>query len=227
MSSFRFAFVIACLTILSVQAAEKRKIEVFFESLCPACQQFIQSSFTSFSKAEGHSDLAEVIFYPYGNAHESRVGTKYQFTCQHGANECFGNLIETCAVNKFKKALQEQFLTCLESYISYYGNDFTKTANYCLTNYPTDKTNLWNCVKSDEGNQLQHKVAQATNALQPAHQYVPWIVVDGVHDSDAENAILEDMLSYLCQNGSDSQACQGRRVGTKFLSDVDNKCYAN
>jgi hypothetical protein len=27
---------------------------------------------------------------------------------------------------------------------------------------------------------------------------VPWVVVNGAHDTDAENAVEEDMVAYVC-----------------------------
>ena len=40
-------------------------------------------------------EIMNISFVPYGNARETyRPETKlYQFYCQHGADECYGNLI--------------------------------------------------------------------------------------------------------------------------------------
>lgn len=35
-----------------------------------------------------------ITLVPYGNAKESQQGSTYTWTCQHGTNECFGNLLE-------------------------------------------------------------------------------------------------------------------------------------
>ena len=37
------------------------------------------------------------------------------------------------------------------------------------------------------------------------HTHVPWIIVDGVHDSDVELQIIESLMDYLC--GSDRSKC--------------------
>ena len=37
-------------------------------------------------------------------------------------------------------------------------------------------------IQSSEGNALLHYMGVATEQLSPPHNYVPWIVVDGVHN---------------------------------------------
>ena len=225
MASMKIIFFVICSIVISIAA--KKKIEVHFESLCPGCQEFITTSFTKFSQAEQHELLADVVFYPYGNAYQKFDGKLWQFTCQHGTNECVGNLVETCAVKKFDTEVAYIFLSCLESNLSHYANDFTKTSNWCLTNYPTQKTDLWNCVQSTEGNTLQHEIASYTEGLRPIHKWVPWIIVDGVHDSIVENAVLDDMLSYLCQDQTNIAACVGVKENKFLFEKNDNKCYIN
>ena len=43
------------------------------------------------------------------------------------------------------------------------------------------------------GNTLLHEFAVATEALEPPHTYVPWIVIDG--DSDEESGELEVVMN--------------------------------
>jgi interferon gamma-inducible protein 30 len=43
-------------------------------------------------------------------------------------------------------------------------------------------------------------VAVATDKMSPAHQYVPWITVNGQHSSTTENAVFSNMVSFICKN---------------------------
>ncbi len=66
---------------------------LYYETLCPYCRQFIaQQLFKAYNTI---LDIINITIVPYGNAHEIYDATtrRYEFTCQHGADECVGNLI--------------------------------------------------------------------------------------------------------------------------------------
>ena len=170
------------------------QIDVYVESLCPDCMGFIADSFKEFHNNPDHEKLANVTFYAFGNAKENKNGSNWEFTCQHGPNECYGNILETCAQNIFPKNEFHSFLICLESNILETGKNFDKSAANCIS----DKSILqevMDCVNSPLGNILEHIVAQATPS---DHKYVPWILFNGVHNTNIENQILNDMTNFLC-----------------------------
>jgi interferon gamma-inducible protein 30 len=72
-------------------------IELYTESLCPDCLSFILSSFKKAITTADIYKIADIRVYPYGNARWAKNGSTYSFTCQHGARECDGNIIEVCA----------------------------------------------------------------------------------------------------------------------------------
>jgi len=219
-------FIFTCLLLvelcISQQSHVKNNlpvIDVFIESLCPDCMDFIGGSFKQFQQAVDHQELAVVNFYPYGNAHESWDGTAWNFDCQHGANECYGNTIEACALEHLSKEEGYNFLICIEGNIRRLSKDFDKTLEYCVSEQNIRKTIL-ECAKGSEGNSLMHNVAQKT----PNHNYVPWVHYNGVHDVNIENQILSNLLGFLRGQikGADINA-------TAFLStsaNIENKsCY--
>jgi len=60
--------------------------------------------------------MCDLQAYPYGNAKERRTNKGWEYTCQHGADECVGNMVEVCALNMIKDQLTRlQFLVCLET----------------------------------------------------------------------------------------------------------------
>jgi len=192
---FSLFFLVLLNGIISVTTPN---IEVYFESLCGGCEDFIGASFKRFYNTQGHENLAKISFYPYGNANEQKQGSKWTWSCQHGEEECLGNLVETCAMNKMDDEHFKGFLICLKENNEKFSFNFNKTAAFCEKD-PVLLKAVMDCTTSDEGNALQHEVAVKTDALQPSHQWVPWVIVDGVHDSATETLILDDLLNYLCK----------------------------
>lgn len=55
------------------------------------------------------------------------------------------------------------------------------------------------CAYGPEGVQLHYEYGVKTNSLNPAHRYVPWIVVNGEHSSGSENAVISNMVGFICK----------------------------
>ena len=182
------------------------KIEVYIESLCPDCVNFITKSFKEFYEKVKNPNIVEIDFIPYGNAHESfnTSTNKYDFTCQHGENECYGNLIETCAIQTQGRIKSYEIILCIESNIAYYSRNFDITLEFCLSNEPDKLQEIKDCIESDMGNYYEHQMAQKTDV---SHNHVPWVVVDGIHDEETENQIIKSLIDYLC--GDDKTKCYG------------------
>ena len=179
------------------------KIQVYIESLCPDCVNFITKSFKDFYEKVQNANLADIEFIPFGNAKEvyNTTTKKYDFDCQHGENECYGNLIETCAIQVMGKIKSYETILCIESNIAGFDKNFDKTLEYCLSNDKTTLEEIKTCVGSDMGNYYEHQMAQKTGD----HKWVPWIIVNGVHDENVENQIIASLTDYLC--GDDKSKC--------------------
>ena len=188
------------LSLISLSKSQKHvpKIQVYIESLCPDCVNFLTRSFKNYIEQVSKPGLADIELIPFGNANETyntETG-KWEFQCQHGENECYGNLIETCLIQTYGRINSYDKILCIESNIAEFGKDFDKTLEYCLNNDPDQIQEINNCVKSDMGNIYQHQMAQKTGE----HLYVPWVIVDGVHDEIAEEQIIKSLIDYLCEN---------------------------
>jgi interferon gamma-inducible protein 30 len=169
------------------------QIDVYVESLCPDCQNFIKDSFSLFLQNPSYAQLANVNFIPFGNAKENKVGDKYEFTCQHGPNECYGNTVNNCALSKLSHEDGLSFMVCFDRAVVKYSRDIKRALSECIEDQQLhDKIST--CADNEEGNNLMHIAAQKT----PEHKYVPWIHFNGKHDVDIENKLLKDMNEYLC-----------------------------
>lgn len=118
-------------------------------------------------------------------------------TCQHGANECSGNRIESCAIGLFAKAdpaAAWKFTVCFVSD----NRGQLSAAEPCATKAGLDWKAIASCAESGSpvGDGFELANARATNAL-GAHQGVPWAFVAGVH-------VEQGMLRAICNAYSGS-----------------------
>ncbi|XP_035526033.1 gamma-interferon-inducible lysosomal thiol reductase [Morone saxatilis] len=188
----------------SHQTADTVKVGLYYESLCPGCRNFLSGMlFPTFILL---SDIMSVELVPYGNAQEKPVGQKYTYECQHGEQECLGNMIETCLMDMTDLAFLVIF--CMES-----SSDVIKSAQKCVEIYTPELNwdNVMGCVKGDKGNQLMHQNALKTQALKPPHQYVPWVTINGEHTEDLQNKAMSSLYTLVCSlyKGPKTEACGG------------------
>lgn len=167
---------------------------LYIESLCPDCRQFITEQFTpTWLKA---SSIMNVTIVPYGNAREQFADGHWQYTCQHGSEECVGNVIETCALNLYSKPSAFQLIGCIEA-----SNvrPIDRAAEKCAAQQPElNFTRIMQCANSQEGELLEHQMALLTDSLVPKHQYVPWITLNGVHTDEIQQKAQDDLLGLIC-----------------------------
>merc|ERR1712236_139881 len=72
-------------------------VDIFYESLCPDSTRFISQQIPPMYEAIGQH--VEIRFRPYGFATTTEVDGSYQFECQHGERECYGNIVQACTVH--------------------------------------------------------------------------------------------------------------------------------
>ncbi len=109
--------------------------------------------------------------------------------------ECEGNVLEACVINKYdfySKALP--FTICFEENSS----NWQESGKKCAPKYGIDWDAVTKCANSQEGADYILKLAEKTEALQPAHTYVPWVVVNNQHSQSTESAVIRDMVKYVC-----------------------------
>ncbi|CAF1031974.1 unnamed protein product [Adineta steineri] len=176
---------------------DKVNLTLYYETLCPDCRKFMT---TELWKAyQTIFDIVNITLVPYGNAHETyQPATQlYQYVCQHGAQECLGNLIHTCVLNYYPTIQQHMpFVYCTESS----SGDVTTIASQCAEKSKMDFNKIFNCTQSKLGNQLQHIYAVQTENLQPPHKYVPWITINGQHTEEMEHEAERNLIKLICKS---------------------------
>ncbi len=72
-------------------------------------------------------------------------------------------------------------------------------ATKCAAKAQIDFSKIDACTQSKLGNQLQHAYAAQTESLQPPHQYVPWVTVNGIHTEDIERDAEKNLIKLICK----------------------------
>uniref|UniRef100_A0A8C6ZPJ6 Gamma-interferon-inducible lysosomal thiol reductase n=1 Tax=Nothoprocta perdicaria TaxID=30464 RepID=A0A8C6ZPJ6_NOTPE len=149
------------------------QLSLYYESLCPACRAFVvRQLFATWLMLP--DEVLSVTLVPYGNAEETNVNGTWHFECQHGPEECLGNMVEACVIHEADNVSDPlPVIACLES-----GASISGSLEACLQVYAprVPASRVAACARGDLGRQLLHRNAQLTAALAPPHQYVPWIV---------------------------------------------------
>ena len=60
------------------------------------------------------------------------------------------------------------------------------------------------------GNQLEHDLALKTSELNPKHDFVPWVTVNGQHTWEIQDQASSDLIGLICDTytGAKPDACQ-------------------
>ncbi|XP_050389877.1 gamma-interferon-inducible lysosomal thiol reductase [Patella vulgata] len=192
------------------------KFTLYYESLCPDCKRFFAEQLFPAYQAVGK--IMNLTIVPYGNAEETKDGDLWKYNCQHGPNECVGNLIDTCAIYYMTQPIYFPYIHCMEKS----SLDPITAAKKCGPIYSAPVDRILECANSSFGNRLEHEMAVKTDALQPQHQYVPWVTLNGVHTEKLEKEAEADLIKLICQTYQGSvkpAACK------KFDQPDSKRCY--
>ena len=181
--------------LLFAHTIQKRNdITIYTESLCPDCKNFFINSFASALNTT--FNFNNVMIIPFGNAEVNKAKNGFEFICQHGFKECYGNMIHSCTIDiikERKKALD--YIVCYEREVFKNENNFNKTVNICV-NDKKEAESIIQCASSERGLKLMRKM----NKMTPSYiDYVPYIVVNGVHNKDAETKIIKNFTEYITE----------------------------
>lgn len=167
----------------------------------------------------------DFMLYPYGNARTTTVGGKHTFTCQHGTNECIGNMYQACAIEHNSGVTAGipdwwPFVVCMER-----ARDPVSAAKGFASTGNIDWNTILTCAGSnpsqgspDDGNLIMYNISQVTDNLQPAHQWTPWVVMNGKPLSSRE---LDQSLTTLVCNAYTGTLPDGCKKASRIQLDFN------
>jgi len=205
---------LVCLSMTQVAFSKPKadhvKVTLYYEALCGGCHQWISDEmYPTYQKLGKYMDID---FVPYGNADQQQSGDSWTFECQHGPDECHGNLQQSCMFNYVKdQDTYVDIIYCIEN-----SGDITddNKVKQCIADSGVSDSmiqDIQTCWEGEEGIQLHHENGDKTDALIPPHKYVPWVTFNDEHSIDNESMYCQDDLCRcLCDNYlTDVPECQG------------------
>ncbi|KAK7086828.1 oxidoreductase activity protein [Halocaridina rubra] len=204
-ATIAFSFFFFCLVVTRTLAQEAPtvKVHLFYDCMCKYCKDFVNDQlYPTWTEIR---DIMDVEMFPFGNIKYSSNGGTWEFTCQHGSDECQCNTIHACAKDYFKDiTLEMDFVNCL------LGSNYPPNAGpTCAAQVGVDWNPLEQCVCSEEGANLLYNLALQQQLLDPELYFVPWIIIDGVFNLDQNEECKQDLKRVVCQkyNGTPPSAC--------------------
>ncbi|CAL4108472.1 unnamed protein product, partial [Meganyctiphanes norvegica] len=181
---------------LAQEAAPDVFVEVYYESLCPDSKEFFANQlYPTWTKIK---DIMYIDTNAFGIANFTADGEGYIFNCQHGPNECEGNMMIACG----KKYIQDpelefQWISCIMSsfYPPFAGEQCA--ASVGIPDYVYSPINK--CVTSAERQMLLHEVGVKQGFLDPVLFWVPWIIINGEWSWEMNAAAELDLLDVVCK----------------------------
>jgi len=177
------------------------RIDLFYETLCPSCQRFITAALAPVWRDPELRQRIDLHVFPYGNAQTLPIGnvsegyrvwhpgTDYVYVCQHGTEECFGNMIQACAMDLLDIDVYMPFIICMEDRSIKVSQE---SSSYdCAMDQGLNIKDIQDCTEGFTGNQLMRSVGEDTKRLRDNDPlsnktYVPWLLLQGKHSTESE-----------------------------------------
>jgi len=199
----------------------KVKVELYYETMCPYCEEFINSTLSPLWSDPIIRSVMDLHLLPAGNVmvvpgesvsagykfwHPEAANDKYIYRCQHGESECLGNMVQLCAMKVLGDA--EKYLPLVFCMASRANHLPEKSSYECMQELKIDQDPIFKCVHAPTASEEMFLITKADAALSQPRKYVPWIMVNGQH-LEVNNGTAE-LRAAICDSlGSGAPAnCQ-------------------
>nr|CAH7764763.1 unnamed protein product [Callosobruchus chinensis] len=199
---------------VSADSINRINVSVYYESLCMDSAEFLT---TQLHRAYLiHGDKINVDLVPFGKAKANNDTGRWNFTCQHGPRECYGNKVQACAVALLDQRKSTEFVVCIMK-----SSDAVAEENLykCATENNITFTEIKHCAESSKGDELLAFNGYRTTSVKPPIRFVPTIIFN-----DSYNQSMQDMALHNFSSVVDfliNQNCDNCKSGqSNFISSV-------
>jgi len=188
-------------------SSEYLGLVVFFESKCPDSMRFFKEQMKpTFDEL---SNYFAVFPIAWGKASYKPDGHEgFNFTCQHGPEECQGNKVFACAYRLMPNMYDYvNFTTCAMNL----DDPPTALNSDCadiLTGSQYDEINY--CAHTKVGDYMLADQYIFQQGMAPNLDYVPWMIVNDQHNATLQEKAehhLKDLVCDMWKGPTPPQAC--------------------
>lgn len=181
------------------------KLDVYYECLCPDSRYFVlHELLPTFEKV---GSMLEVYLWPYGKASTKITADGYEFSCQHGEQECIGNIYHACVDKKVEDTTKKlEYIKCMISD----NYEPENSAKKCASEGGIDFEEIQSCASGPEGQELHYKAGVKTEALIPKVSFIPTIEID--ESQNSQKAILKNLLKEVCSVYTSKHLTPGEKL---------------
>jgi len=197
-------------------------IDLYYESRCPDCVEFINNTLAPLWRNADLRDHLTLTMNPYGNSmsipvknvsegyrffHPNTTGAGWDYVhiCQHGTDECFGNLVHACALksDEVHQSQAMELIFCMaDDAMKEQPSGIEKASYECMAKAGIDQKPIKECVQSTHGNKLMTDFGKLTQKV-PDRTGTPWVMLGGKNLVDASK-----LLKSVChQLGNSPSSC--------------------
>ncbi|CAN7937114.1 unnamed protein product [Ixodes hexagonus] len=189
----------------------KVKVTVFYESYCKDSSWFITKQLLPVHKLLKDNMSVELVPYGRSKTKESPSGGPPTFVCRHGAAECLGNILHSCAITLYPDTeVHLNFIACtLRTWKP------ERAVKKCTRDVQMESQKILGCMNSAQGKALFQKMGEKTAAINPPITNVPSIMIDGNFNKKNQRKIQKDLKTAVCSQFKPPlpKACEKKKRG--------------
>ncbi|KAJ4704360.1 putative Gamma-interferon-inducible lysosomal thiol reductase [Melia azedarach] len=187
----------------AIKQDEKVNLSLYYETLCPGCASFISNDLGKvFQKglinivnlSTEKMNATSILFTPAPlDAWPEQVGLATQASMA-GLIPTF-HLFLTSYLNLLQKK-HFKFIRCMETQaLKGHILDKEKAWETCCQNQKLNAKLIHQCYDNGRGRELELQYGNETSRLNPPHEYVPWVTVNGI----PLRGDFENFVKYVCE----------------------------
>ncbi|OQR69501.1 GILT protein C02D5.2-like [Tropilaelaps mercedesae] len=173
-------------------------VTIYYETLCPDSQKLLVQQVIRAQNRFGSSVKFDLV--PYGFAEYRLNNGELSFKCQHGPNECKGNMLHACAISYYPSQSEDvvRFAACTMRH----GTRLLDFIDECAMIHQLSASVLRECATTKKGRELLRKMGDETNAAAAKlfpntrrFKFIPSTFIDGnAHVQDS----IDDLPATIC-----------------------------